>query len=135
MSKKVLGVVAIVIIAVAVSVGVSFSLFSKAGNGNKSSEIYSIETADMYSNVKDSRRIVKIKIVVETNNEKDLAELDKRKYQIRDISNEIIRATPEKDLVDVDSQNKLREKIKKQLIEEMGINSITNVRFNDFVIQ
>ncbi len=135
MSKKVLGVVAIVIIAVAVSVGVSFSLFSKAGNGSKPSEVYSLETADMYSNVKDSRRIVKIKIVVETNNEKDLAELDKKKYQIRDISNEIIRATPEKDLVDVDSQNKLREKIKKQLIEEMGINSITNVRFNDFVIQ
>ena len=132
MSKKII-IVVVLVVAILAFVG-GYMIFSKDAPKAKK-EVFSIASEEMYSNVKDSRKIVKIRVIVETTNKKDAEYLEKMKYQIRDISNEIIRATEEKDLVSPEAQSKLQEKIKKELINQMDIDSIENVRFSDFVIQ
>lgn len=130
--KVIIGILLIVIIILGIILGF---VYVKKIAPKKKATIYPITIDEMYSNVKGSSRIVKIRIIVETNNKKDSEYLEENKYLIRDISNNIIRATEEKDLVGAESQNKLQEKIKLELIKRLEIESICNIRFNDFVIQ
>jgi len=131
-TKIIIGILAVIILILA---GVAGYFIIKKSNANKPKTLYPIVMEEMYSNVKNSKRIVKIKIIVESSDKKDTEFLEEKKYLIRDIANEIIRSTEEQDLIKDNSQNELQDKIKNKLVEQLKINSIEDVKFSDFVIQ
>lgn len=131
--------VLIVAIVVALIMGVSAGIFlySKSSDTEKAKEVdtYTVSCNDLYGNVKDSKKILKLNIVVETTDEKLYETLNEKMFLIRDRANEIIVTKTEDELREDKGQTVLKEKIRNDLMEIFETEKITNVYFNDFIIQ
>ncbi|WP_339788522.1 flagellar basal body-associated FliL family protein [Tissierella sp.] len=90
---------------------------------------------DLYCNIKDSKRILKIKITLETINEDTLTTLTEKQFLIRDDVNKIITNLTEEELRGKEGQINLQNQIKTNMVELFNDESIINVYFNDFIIQ
>lgn len=101
----------------------------------KTVQTYSLTLEDLYSNIKDSKRILKIKITVETNSEDTLLTLTEKQFLIRDQANKILSNLTEEELRGNEAQIKLQEVIKTNLVELFKDDSIVNIYFNDYIIQ
>lgn len=138
MSKNlVLIIVIIMLFLIIVGIGVGIFLFTNNSGERKVKPLktYNITLDDLYCNIKDSKRILKIKITLETTNEKTYEDLTDKHFLIRDEVNKIIRNLTEEELEGKEGQTNLQEKIKTNLIDLFQDESITNVYFNDFIIQ
>ena len=89
----------------------------------------------MYCNIKDSKKIVKVKITIETNNKNTLELLENKQFLIRDDINKIIRSKTEEELQGDEGQIKLQKEIKESLIKLFDDVAITNIYFDDLIIQ
>lgn len=90
------------------------------------------------TNIKDSTRLLKVTIVLEvvsTKTEEVTENLTENNHVIRDIILSTLRNKTEEDLRDVSSQDALRKEIVDNLKKQMGIDYLTTLFFNDFVIQ
>ncbi len=90
------------------------------------------------TNIKDSTRLLKVTIVLEvvsTKTEEVTENLTENNHVIRDIILSTLRNKTEEDLRDVSSQDALRKEIVDNLKTQMGIDYLTTLFFNDFVIQ
>lgn len=145
MNKKniiliVLLVLVIVLSIFAILMGMKAINASNANSNNginlkKSEKTYSLTLDDMYCNVKESKRIVKVNVTIETYLEKTLETLNTKEYLIRDNINQIIRNKTEEELEGKEGQIALQKEIKDCLIKLFNDESIINVYFNDFVMQ
>ncbi|NMA86367.1 MAG: flagellar basal body-associated FliL family protein [Tissierellia bacterium] len=104
-------------------------------NAKKQMETFNLTLDDMYSNIKDSKKIVKLKVTISTNSKTTYEGLSEKQFLIRDDINKIIRNKTEEELQGKDGQVKLQEEIKLSLIELFNDETITNVYFDDFIIQ
>ncbi len=102
---------------------------------NKKEETYSLNLEDMYCNVKDSNKIVKVNITIETNDEDSINNLSDKVYLIRDEINQIIRNKTEDELIGKEGQVNLQKDIRETLNKIFDDETIINVYFNDFVMQ
>ncbi|MFS8541862.1 MAG: flagellar basal body-associated FliL family protein, partial [Tissierellales bacterium] len=102
---------------------------------SKREETYSLDLKDMYCNVKDSNKILKVNITIETNNKNTVEVLSEKVYLIRDEINQIIRNKTEDELKGREGQVNLQNDIREALIRIFKDEAITNVYFNDFVMQ
>lgn len=135
MSKKTIGiVVAVVIIAIVAGVGIGIKFF-KSDSGQKEIVKYSLTLEEMYSNVKDSKRILKLKVTIESTSEESIAILTSKQFLIRDEINKVVRNKTDEELQGKEGQLQLQKEIKEQLIILFNDDSITNVYFDDFIIQ
>ena len=89
----------------------------------------------MYCNIKDSRRILKIKVTIETTNKETYEEMSQKQFLIRDEINKIVRNSTEEELEGKEGQVNLQNSIKKNLINLFNDENITNIYFDDFIIQ
>ncbi|NLV76433.1 MAG: flagellar basal body-associated FliL family protein [Tissierellia bacterium] len=89
----------------------------------------------MYCNIKDSKKIVRVKVTIETNNKNTLELLENKQFLIRDDINKIIRSKTEEELQGDEGQIKLQKEIKESLIKLFDDVAITNVYFDDLIIQ
>lgn len=139
MSKKTVFFILIVVVLISTaSIIFSVSMYMKNGgktNEKKSSKTYSLELEDIYCDIKDSKKIVKINITIETYNKDTLELLSNKKYLIRNNINEIVRNKTEDELKGKDGQVNLQNDIKENLVKTFNDQSIINIYFNDFVIQ
>lgn len=138
MSKKtVLIIVIILLLALIAGIAVGIFFFSNNSGEKKVKEVptYSITLDDLYCNIKDSKRILKIKITLETTNEKTLTSLTDKQFLIRDDANKIISNLTEEELRGKEGQINLQNAIKNNMVELFKDESIINIYFNDFIIQ
>lgn len=137
MSKKTLTIVIILSLALVVGVAIGVFLYMNGSNGEKVKEIptYTVGADDLYSNIKDSKKMLKINIVVETSSEELKENMENKKFLIRDTTNEIVVGKTEEDLLGENGQTNLKKEILKSLVEVFENERITNIYFNDFIIQ
>lgn len=134
MKKKI-----IIILAVVLALGGAaayFFLFSSPAEN-----VYSYyEPGDYFvTNIKDSRALIKTTIVLELNapaNEMDEINkyLKENNHVLRDIIVFTLRSKTEQELRAENIDETLRAEIVKSISEKMGIDYITSVYFNDYVI-
>lgn len=134
----------IIVIAIVLVAGGAGLLYmkSKASSGTpqekkedlSEKETFSVTLDDMYCNVNDSKKILKIKITVQTSNKDKLALIEAKKFIVRDEANKIIRNNSEKDLMGMEGMENLKRAIQKTLAASFSDETIM-ITFDDFVIQ
>lgn len=129
-------VVVIIFAILGVILGITYYRNSKidASNG-KQEETFNLTLDDMYCNIRDSKKIMKVKITIETNNKKTLEMLSEKQFLIRDDINKIIRNKTEEEIQGEEGQVGLQKEIKDSLGKLFNNNTITNIYFNDLIIQ
>lgn len=129
-------VLAIILAIVGIALGITFYRNNNANNGAKEQlKTFNLTLQDMYCNIKDSKKIVKVKITIETNNKKTLELIEGKQFLIRDDINKIIRNKAEEDLQGKEGQVKLQKEINESLVKLFNDDTITNVYFDDLIIQ
>lgn len=139
-NRNVALVVVLVLVIILAIVGVALGItFYRNNNASKDTrkhlETFNLTLQDMYCNIKDSKKIVKVKVTVETNNKKTLELIEGKQFLIRDDINKIIRNKAEEDLQGKEGQVKLQKEINDSLIKLFNDETITNVYFDDLIIQ
>ncbi len=135
MSKKTIIIILVVaLLAIAIGVFVGVKVF---GNNSQPKETprFILTLEDMYCNIKDSKKILKIKITIETTSEEAISKISAKQFLVRDEVNKIIRNRTEEDLAGREGQDNLQTAIKEVLVELFQDESIINVYFDDFIIQ
>ncbi|HHV27243.1 flagellar basal body-associated FliL family protein [Anaerosalibacter bizertensis] len=138
-TKKIILIVVIVVLLLFAIAGFALGFSSYKNNGdknkNKDAEKNYITLEEMYCNIKDSKKIVKIKATIEINNKNTYEELEGKQFLMRNEINKIIRSKEENELQGKEGQIALQNEIKENLIKLFNNESITNVFFNDLIIQ
>ncbi|NLW22290.1 MAG: flagellar basal body-associated FliL family protein [Tissierellia bacterium] len=138
-SRNIILIVILVLVIILAIVGVVLGFIFYRNRGLQSEvklvDTYSLTLDDMYCNIKDSKRIMKVKITIETNDKKTLELLEEKQFLIRDDINKIVRNKTEEDLEGSQGQMKLQKEIYDSLVKIFNTNTITNVYFNDLIIQ
>lgn len=136
MNKKLVIIIVVVLIA-AVAATLYFTMFKKPPE--KINSFYT--PGDFFvTNVKDSSSLIKTTIVLEINvYEKDLEKiteyLTENNHVIRDIIVFTLRSKTEEELRAQDIDAILRQEIVQNISNQMDVDYITTVYFNDYVIQ
>ncbi|MBU5426539.1 flagellar basal body-associated FliL family protein [Tissierella pigra] len=138
MSKNnTLMIIIILLLSLIAGIGVGIFFFSNKTieKSPKDMKTYSLTLEDMYCNIKESKKILKIKFTIEITNEKTLETLTAKQFLIRDEANKIIRNLTEEDLKGKEGQTSLQNQLKESIIELFNDESITNIYFDDFIMQ
>lgn len=129
----------IILLVIALAIGIVAGGFIYINSNDKDQvkkiPTYTVACNDLYGNIKDSKKILKLNIIVETIDEGLQATLNEKIFLVRDKANEIIVTKTEEELREEQGQTLLKEQIKKDLMEIFETDKITNVYFNDFIIQ
>lgn len=138
MSKNFMLIIVIILLLIIIF-GIIIGIFVFSNNSDeksfKKTKTYTTTLEDLYCNIKESKKILKIKITIETTNEKTYNNLFEKQFLIRDEANKIIRDLTEEELQGEEGQTNLQVMIKDSLIELFKDESITNIYFDDFIIQ
>lgn len=136
MKKKLIIIIAAVLVVV-IAVCLYFFVFAKPPEKINSY----FEPGDYFvTNIKDSPSLIKTTIVLEiTVYESDLEDtteyLKQNNHIIRDIIVFILRSKTEEELRSQDIADALRTQIVQRINEQMGIDYISTIYFNDYVVQ
>lgn len=135
--KKVLILSLIGLLAVAIIISLIFFFASNNEAENKESEkeyfIYKID--ELYTNIKDSRNILKVNITVEYNNENLLEVLDKNNAKITNNILELLRNKTIDDLSGKTGQQTTRNDILSMIKGIVNSEEVSNIYFTEFIIQ
>lgn len=126
----------LMVITILISIGMSFIVVRKISNRKIELEksTYSVNVGNIYTNIKDSQRIAVVGIVIEMREDKDMInKVENKLYVIRDITNKCIVSKDIKQLRNEDEISKIKEEIREEITEELGLNNI-NIYFSDFFI-
>ncbi|WP_077367468.1 flagellar basal body-associated FliL family protein [Anaerosalibacter sp. Marseille-P3206] len=139
-TKKVIIIMILVIVVLFAIFGtiMGFVLFKNNGSNSnkvKEAEKFYITLDDMYCNLKDSKKIIKIKTTIEIIDEKTYTTIQDRQFLIRDEINKIIRNKKEEDIQGREGQIALQTEIKNSLVKLFNDENIINVYFDDLIIQ
>lgn len=97
---------------------------------------YTYEVKDSFiTNVKDSNKLFKTTIILESNDGELADLLSQKEYIVRDTILFLLRGLTEEDLSGDAIQDSMRTEIADALNKALGIDSITTVYFTDFVMQ
>ncbi|MFU0801113.1 MAG: flagellar basal body-associated FliL family protein [Xylanivirga thermophila] len=91
--------------------------------------------APFITNLKDSGAILKTEIYIEVIDEQSQKVVEDNIPKVRDRIISILRDVTEKDINQQEIQENLKNMIKKDLQSTLKIDNITNIYFNEFVIQ
>lgn len=87
------------------------------------------------TNIKDDKSILKCDIYIEVNNEDAAEQMKKDIPKIRDRIIIILRDLTSEDIERQDIQKELKKRIKSDLQENLDVQSINDIFFNEFVVQ
>jgi len=133
----------VIILLVFVIIATGFILYFIKSNDTAKEELLKVDkNIIMYSfddsfisNVKDSKKILKITIKLELPNSKIEKLIDARNPEIRNEVNLILRGKTEEDLNGSEGQVKLQEEILGVVKKILKTDKILNVFFDEFIIQ
>ncbi|KDR95171.1 flagellar FliL protein [Peptoclostridium litorale DSM 5388] len=110
-----------------------FMVFSKGAEKKK--EIINYEVGEFSTNLSDTRHFFKGKITIGITNKKELKTLDESKVALRDgILSILIQQKPE-DMVSAAGMDAIKEELKKNIGENVDIQSIEEIYFTDYIVQ
>ena len=135
MNKKILIIVGALIIVV-----VGVILFLTMQGGQEEPEVvinYSEYSPGEFfvTNVKDSKRLLKVAVVLVVNSDELQETLKAENSLIRDKIIFILRTLTEEDILSNETVPRLRQQILEELNASFETSGIVEVRFNDFVMQ
>ena len=139
-TKKIILIVILVVVVLFAVFGtvMGFVLF-KNNNSNqdnkKKTENYYVTLDDMYCNLQESKRIIKLKTTIEINDKDTYTRIQDKQFLIRDEINKIVRNKKEEDLQGREGQIALQTEIKNSLVKMFNDENINNVYFDDLIIQ
>lgn len=135
--KKIIIIVAVILILV-LGIGGFFVVKMMSGEKEVSYDDmpkFYFEISEHYSNIKDSKRICKVSLTIETVDEELSGTLSSQSFVVTDIITLIIRGSQEEQLLGEEGQLYLQEEIKRSLNEKFNTDKITNVYFKQLIIQ
>lgn len=91
--------------------------------------------ASIITNIKESSRYLKVAVALEIKDEKAKVYYEKNEYKIKDVIIGVLRNKSEPELIQPDSQEHLKDEMKKVLSEKIDTKDLINLYFNEFVIQ
>lgn len=139
-TKKIILIVVLIVVVLFAIFGtvMGFVLFKNNNNNQnnkKESEKFYITLDDMYCNLQESKRIIKIKTTIEINDKDTYERIEDKQFLIRDEINKIVRNKMEEDLLGREGQMALQNEIKNSLVKMFNDENINNVYFDDLIIQ
>jgi len=120
-----------------VIIGSVFLLISYKNNmpQNTAKELYYFNVDEMYCNIMDSKKIVKLKVVIELTDEKLAEEFNNKSFLIKHEINTIMLNKTQKDLEGKEGLMALQSEITNKLSEVFNSKDISKVYFEEFIIQ
>lgn len=139
-TKKIILIVVLIVVVLFAIFGtvMGFVLFKNNNNNQnnkKENEKFYITLDDMYCNLKESKKIIKIKTTIEINDKDTYERIEDKQFLIRDEINKIVRNKMEEDLLGREGQMALQNEIKNSLVKMFNDENINNVYFDDLIIQ
>lgn len=141
--KGKLKIVPLIIILVIVVIGVVAAVLIFK-NKAKSAEVeehnpskvesYAVTLGDMYCNMKSEKKLLKLKMTVQTSNAEVQPVIEAKQHVIRDEVNRIVRNNTYEDLMGMNGMDNLRKAIQRNLVEYFKDETLV-IYFDDFVIQ
>ncbi len=95
---------------------------------------YELEEA-FVTNMKDSNRFVKASFILILTVEEDITTLVNLDYIVKDTIIRILRSTTEEEYLEDEIQDNLRDRIRRELVKTLEMDSIKDVFFLELVIQ
>jgi flagellar basal body-associated protein FliL len=140
--KKFLIIITSILVVMFIALGVTLyvtlkprhPVSSTPTNHNKNRVVYHMDKT-FVTNLKDSDSYLKTHISIEVENKKDIEKLDKDIHRIRDRIIKILRDVTENDMKRIDIQDILKNEIKQDLQENLKIDTIIGIYFNELVVQ
>lgn len=132
---RILLILVIIIAVTGIVIGIMFYRNNPKALSKNKTEIYNLTLQDMYCNIKESRKIAKVRITIETKEQKTLDLIESRQFLIRDDINKIIRNKTEEELQGKEGHVALQKEIKESLNRLFDKGNITNIYFDDLIIQ
>lgn len=102
---------------------------------DKSKTVPFSPSESIVTNIKDSNRYLKIRVTMEIINEKHCEYFKKNDYKINDIIINVLRNMSEQELLQPDSQQKIKINIKEALSKRLNMVNLVDLYIDDFVIQ
>lgn len=138
MNKKMIIIIAAVALVVIIGAGVAVFMMTRPPEEVVVS-YHEYAFDEEYSNLadKESKKIVKYQVTIEYTDETMLAVFDQNRTKIRNNIDEIMRATTSEDIEKTNGKERLRDRIKQMIIEELESDEeiITNIYLQPFVVQ
>lgn len=132
----VIGITVFLAILLTLTIIFSYMIYSKNANGQqKEKEKISYHLGELYSNLKDTHRILKCNIVIEITDKDLIKEFDNKKFIITNEINKIIRNKKEEEIEGSEGQITLQNEITESLSKIFGTNEITNIYFEELIVQ
>lgn len=136
MSKKLIGIIALIVVLAAGAAVYFFVLRDSGDKEDKPVELYNYAVDDAFvTNVKDSSKLFKTTIVLVVNQDGMDEFFETKQYVIRDTILFILRDLTEADIQSDGIQDELRAEIPGALNDALQIDNIVSVYFSDFVMQ
>lgn len=140
-NKNILLILTVIVLLLIIVLGVAFYMISSKTLSSEEKTIRLDKNIVMYSfddsfisNVKDSRRILKIIVKIEIENNKIQKLIEAREPEIRNEINLILRSKTEQDLEGSEGQTKLQKQILDCIKGIIKTEKILNVYFDEFII-
>jgi len=112
-----------------------FFVINRDSTDELNNEIFLYEFNELYTNIKDSKNILKASITIEYNNESLLESLDKNKAKITNDILELLRNKNLEDLSGKSGQQTARNDILHLVKQIINSEDITNIYFTEFIFQ
>jgi len=98
-------------------------------------EYFYFDVGEIYSNLRESNKIVKLRVTVELTDKKLIEELTNRNFSIKHEINAIMMNKTIKDLEGNEGLFALQSEITTKLSEIFNTKNITKIYFEEFIIQ
>lgn len=137
-TKKIflLAIITLIILLAIVGVVLKFFVFNdKNENKEEVKDKYKYEVDEILCNLKNTNSITRLKIIVETTDEKLIKEFEEKSYLIKNKVNEIVRNKTHEDLEGSEGQLSLQRELITELNDVFSTNEIVNIYFDEFIIQ
>lgn len=110
--------------------------FENEKNNKENGTSIVFNTGDSFiTNIKDDKSILKCDIYIEVDNKETAEQLKEDIPKIRDRIILILRELTIDDVERQDIQTELKKRIQSELQENLDVQNITNIYFNEFVVQ
>ena len=136
MNSKVIIIVAIAaVIVVGGGLAAYFLLFATPAEPTPA-PLFTYMPGDYFvTNIMDSKALLKVTVVLVINDEKQLTYLSNNEYILRDTVIAVLRDKTEDELRAPDATDMLREDLVNALRDDLGMDYLVTLYFNDYVLQ
>ncbi|MDI6601746.1 MAG: flagellar basal body-associated FliL family protein [Thermoanaerobacteraceae bacterium] len=137
--KNIVNILLVILIIIVSGIAAYLYFFVMNNNTPSSQEVKNViyySPGDSFiTNLKGSRRYIKVDIQIELNDKSLITELNKRNAEMRDEIYSTLRDSTAEEIDGAEGQDKLRQKLVNKLVQLFDTKAITNVYFTDFVVQ